>query len=121
MEEKVLFASLTEDAQTAYKAQGAKENGSEDEYKAGVKWRLEAFDTADADHDGQLDVDEWKVFYELMEVKLKADMGDAYHLTDEQLKASHECHDLDGNGKVTKDEVQWARKLKGRWYGSMAK
>ena len=40
-----------------------------------------------------------------MGAKLKVDMGDAYDLSDEQLEASHACHDLDGNGKVTKDEV----------------
>jgi len=52
-----------------------------------------------------LDAEEWKVFYKEMGIKLKADMGDAYDLTDEQLLASHACHDLDSNGKVTKDEV----------------
>jgi hypothetical protein len=52
-----------------------------------------------------LDVVEWKTFYKEMGIKLKADMGDAYDLTDEQLNASHACHDLDSNGKVTKDEV----------------
>jgi len=60
---------------------------------------------ADADHDGMLDAEEWKVFYKAMGEKLKADMGDSYNLTDEQLEASHACHDLDSNGKVTKDEV----------------
>ena len=52
-----------------------------------------------------LDAEEWKVFYKEMGIKLKADMGDAYDLTDEQLLASHACHELDSKGKVTKDEV----------------
>ena len=33
--------------------------------------------------------------------------------------ASHKCHDLDGNGNVTKDEVVWARRLKTRYYKSL--
>lgn len=53
-----------------------------------------------------------------MEDKLKVDMGGAYHLSDEHLEKSHRLHDLDGNGNVTKDEVMWARKLKGRYYKS---
>jgi len=32
---------------------------------------------ADADHDGMLDAEEWKVFYKAMGEKLKADMGDS--------------------------------------------
>ena len=55
----------------------------------GVAWRLAMFDEADANKDGCLDKDEWAVFYKLMEAKLVKDMGGAYHLTDEQLLASH--------------------------------
>ena len=40
-------------------------------------------------------------------------MGGAYHLTDEELVESYKAHDLDSNGALTKDEVLWARKLKG--------
>jgi len=65
-----------------------------------------------------LDAAEWKTFYTEMGALLKKKMGGSYELTDEQMLASHACHDLDGNGKVTKDEVLWARKLKGRWYSS---
>jgi len=56
-----------------------------------------------------------------MEEKLKKDMGGSYSLTDDQLKVSHSQHDLDGNGEVTKDEIVWARKLKGRFYADMNK
>jgi len=59
---------------------------------------LEKFDEADVNKDGKLNLEEYKSFYRLMEEKLRKDMGGAYHLTDEQLDASHAAHDLDGNG-----------------------
>jgi len=77
------------------------------------------FDAADADKDGKLNKEEFINFYKMMEAKLSADMGGAYHLTDEDLAASHAAHDLDGNGMITKDEVLWSRKLKGRFYKTM--
>jgi len=52
----------------------------------------------------------------MMEEKLKADMGGAYHLTDEDLIAGHAAHDFDGNGLITKDEVLWSRKMKSAFY-----
>lgn len=54
-----------------------------------------------------------------MEEHLREEMGGAYHLTVEDLEASHAAHDLDGNGLITKDEVLWSRKLKGRFYKTM--
>jgi hypothetical protein len=56
-----------------------------------------------------------------MEVKLTADMGGAYTLTDKMMCKSHKLHDLDGNGEVTKDEIIWARKLKTNYYTFKAK
>lgn len=53
-----------------------------------------------------------------MKAKLEVDMGGSYTLTDGMLAKGHKCHDLDGNGQVTKDEIIWARKLKSRYYRS---
>ena len=46
-------------------------------------------------------------------------MGGAYHLTDEELIESHAAHDFDGSGFITKDEVLWSRKMKGKFYKTM--
>jgi len=58
-------------------------------FKAGVQWRLEFFDVADANGDGKLDAEEWVTFYTNMENKLKQDMGGAYTLPLDHLKKSH--------------------------------
>jgi len=45
--------------------------------------------------------------------------GGAYQMTEEELLESHKAHDLDGNGRVTKDEVLWSRRLKGKFFKTM--
>ena len=60
--------------------------------------RLKNFDQADANKDGRLNKAEFLSYYRIMEEKLKSIFGGSYHLTDEELEASHGAHDLDGNG-----------------------
>ena len=102
-----------------YKDMSRKEKSSPENMLAGVKWRLQLFDDADADKDGRLNKEEFKNFYKAMEAKLTEMVGGAYHLTDEDLENSHAAHDLDGNGHVTKDEVLWSRKIKLMFYMTM--
>jgi hypothetical protein len=45
--------------------------------------------------------------------------GGAYQMTEAELIESHKAHDLDGNGMVTKDEVLWSRRLKGKFFKTM--
>lgn len=63
------------------------------------------FDKADVNDYNKLDFDEYKVYYKNMEDKLRADMGGAYTLTEEQLRESFDAHDVDKSGYITKDEV----------------
>jgi Ca2+-binding EF-hand superfamily protein len=77
------------------------------------------FDSVDEDHDSKLNVDEYVNYYKAMEKVLRETMGGAYHLSDEELKVSHAAHDFDGNGKITKDEVLWSRKMKHDFYKTM--
>jgi len=77
------------------------------------------FDDADMDKDGKLSLSEYKKYYELMEAHLRSKMGEAYHLSDEELEKSHKAHDFDGNGFISKDEVLWSRKMKTDFYKTM--
>jgi hypothetical protein len=45
--------------------------------------------------------------------------GGAYQMSEAELIESHKAHDLDGNGMVTKDEVLWSRRLKGKFFKTM--
>jgi Ca2+-binding EF-hand superfamily protein len=96
-----------------------KEKSSPEATKAGVKWRLDMFDSVDEDNDSKLNVDEYVNYYKAMEAHLREKMGGAYHLSDEELKESHAAHDFDGNGLITKDEVLWSRKMKHKFYKTM--
>ena len=69
--------------------------------------------------DEHFDKKEFIEYYRFMEEKLRNEMGGAYRLTEEELNESHAAHDFDGSGFITKDEVLWSRKMKGKFYKSM--
>jgi Ca2+-binding EF-hand superfamily protein len=110
---------LPNKAKKAFKAAGVKERKSVQSIQAGVLWRMKLFDKADVSRDGKLDKKEFIEYYRFMEEKLRNEMGGAYHLTEEELNESHAAHDFDGSGFITKDEVLWSRKMKGKFYKSM--
>ncbi len=78
----------------------------------GYKWRLELFDIADANKDGHLDFEEWKVYFKKFEERATEKTGGSFTLSDEHLEKSWKLTDFDNSGGVTKDELIHARKMK---------
>ena len=108
-EEKALFDALDEELKKKYAELSVQEKAEEHQ---GYKWRMDLFDEADANKDGLLDIDEWKVYYKKIEERSHKMAGGGYTFTDEYLEKSWKLHDFDASGGVTKDELIWARKMK---------
>ena len=58
-----LFRQFPKKVRLKYRAEGIREKSSIENIVAGVKWRLDMFDVADANKDGRLDLAEYIAFY----------------------------------------------------------